>query len=182
MPSVFNTTTLPLSEHTQILYNDLVFQCSGYITQVRTWYQAPGSDIEAPLAFQIWHPVNDSYFKLLSEVMIPPAINDTLVTIDNLRLPFFNGSFVGMFIQSPRDGFQIVNIMRRSVENIPSGFYVFGRKLCEFDVVNEGIAIARAYSPEMVITYGKYVATYVAKSYFLSNNNWCLILTFDAFI
>ena len=87
--------------------------------------------------------------------MIPPAVNDTLVTVDNLRLPFFNGSFVGIFVQSPGVGFQLVNIMRRSVENIPSGFYVLGHKLCEFDVVSEGVALVRAYSPEIVITYGK---------------------------
>ena len=155
MPSVFNTTRLPLSEHTQILFNDFDFQCSGIITQVKTWYQIPGSDIESPFAFQIWHPVNDSYFELLSEVMIPQAVNNTIVTIDNLRLPFFYGSFVGIFIQSPGEDFQLVNIMRRSVENVPSGFYVLGRKLCEFDVVTEGVALVKAYSPEIVITYGK---------------------------
>ena len=155
LPSTFDTTTLPLSEHTQILFNDIDFQCSGIITQVKTWYQIPDSDLELPFAFQIWDPINDSYYELLSEVMIPPAVNNTPVTMDNLRLPFYNGTFVGIFIQSPGEGFQLKNIMRRSVENIPSGFYVFGYKLCEFDVVKEGVALAKAYSPEIVITYGK---------------------------
>ena len=155
LPPVFSKTNLPVSQHLQILFNDIVFQCSGNITQLQTWYQVHGSDIEDPLIFQIWHPVNSTYYKLLSEVTIPSAVDDELVTVNNLSMPFFTGSFVGAFIKSSGKDYEFINIMIRNVENIPNGFVVLGNKLCEFDVISQGIAKLQAYSPEIVLTYGK---------------------------
>ena len=70
-------------------------------------------------------------------------------------MPFFAGSFVGAFIKSPGKDYEFINIMMRNVENIPNGFIVQGHKLCEFDVISQGIAKLQAYSPEIVLTYGK---------------------------
>ena len=60
-----------------------------------------------------------TYYKLLSEVTIPSAVNDKLVTVNNLSMPFFAGSFVGAFIKSPGKDYEFINIMIRNVENIP---------------------------------------------------------------
>lgn len=160
LPAVFNTTTLPISQHLQMLFKGIEFQCSGNITQLQTWYQVHGSDIEDPLIFQIWHPVNRTYYKLLSEVTIPSAVDDELVTVNNLSMPFFEGSFIGAFIRFPGDTYEFSNIMIRSVENIPNGYIALGQKLCEFDIIRQGIARLQAYSPEIVLTYGKYIYSY----------------------
>ena len=86
---------------------------------------------------------------------IPSAVDNELVTVNNLSMPFFEGSFVGAFIRSPGKYYELINIMIRNVENIPNGFAVQGNKLCEFDVISQGIAKLQAYSPEIVLTYGK---------------------------
>ena len=144
-----------MSQHLQILFNGIVFQCSGNITQLTTWYQVCGSEIEDPLTFQIWHPINDTYYKLLSEVTVPSAIDDELVTVSNLSMPFYKGSFVGVFIEFPGTRYNLINIIIRNLDNTPRGFVVAGNKLCEFDVISQGIAKLQAYSPEIVLTYGK---------------------------
>ena len=60
---------------------------------------------------------------------IPSAVNDKLVTVNNLSMPFFAGSFVGAFIKSPGKDYEFINIMIRNFENIPNGFIVQGNKL-----------------------------------------------------
>ena len=144
-----------MSQHLQILFDGIVFQCSGNITQLTTWYQVCGSDIKDLLTFQIWHPINDTFYKLLSEVTVPSAVDDELVTVSNLSMPFYEGSFVDVFIESPGRGYYLRNIMIRNLDSTPRGFVVSGKKLCEFDVISQGIAILQAYSPEIVLTYGK---------------------------
>ena len=86
---------------------------------------------------------------------VPSAVDDELVTVSNLSMPFYKGSFVGVFIESPRRGYDLSNIMIRNLDNTPRGYVVAGNKLCEFDVISQGIAKLQAYSPEIVLTYGK---------------------------
>ena len=146
---------MEIIDHTQIIFKDIRFQCSGNITQVQTWYQIPGINIKNVFAFQIWHPINDTYFKLLSEVFVPPAVHRyTPVTISNLSLPFFNGSVVGIFMQFPGEGFYFNSILNHPIEDVPESPYSFGDKFCNVNVL--GNVIVQGYSPEIVISYGMY--------------------------
>ena len=86
---------------------------------------------------------------------VPSVVNDELVTVSNLSMPFYIGSFDGVFIESPGRGYDLINIMIRNLDNTPRGFIISRNKLCEFDVISQGMAKLQAYSPEIVLTYGK---------------------------
>ncbi|XP_065899431.1 uncharacterized protein [Dysidea avara] len=155
IPDIFNKTSpFQLFSRSQIIYPSAQFNCNGIITQLKGWYQVindPGI-VEAPVLFQVWHSINQSHYGLVSEVGIPPAADMTAITVNNLSLPFYNGSVVGIHIEFPGTGAQFVSIKRDVNQfSAPRAYYLIGTRHCVADV-NEG-AFQSFYLPEVVISY-----------------------------
>jgi len=158
IPDLFNKTNpFQLFSRSQIIYPSAQFDCNGVITQLKGWYQIvnnPGI-VEAPVLFQVWHPINQSHYGLVSEVGVPPAIDMTAITVNNLSLPFYNGSVVGVHIEFPGTGAQFVSIKRDINQfSAPLAYYLIDTKPCVADVTEGNFQ--SLYLPEVEISYGKY--------------------------
>ena len=148
-----------VSGSAQILFPSVNFTCNGSINQITAWYQliAEVGIIETSINFQIWHPISNSNYKLVSEVAIPSAVDDQPVTVDNLQLRFYSGSAVGIYIESIGQHSGQVTLSLLSDGDIPQSFFrVTNTKPCTFDITSPGVLRFPTIDIEAFLDYGKY--------------------------
>ena len=127
------------------------------------WYQifANGSNISASIQFQIWHPISNSQYKLVSEASLPSALNDQPTTVDNLKLQFYTGSVVGVYIKALEFGSGTLTLLKD--DDVPhSLLYVTNDKPCIFDTTITGLLSVTTIDIEIVVDYGMYVINQLA--------------------
>ena len=79
----------------QAIFPSTTFTCNGIINQITGWYQVHVMDdlnnsmiVPATINLQIWHPISDSQYKLVSETSFPSALDDNPRTVNNLTMQF----------------------------------------------------------------------------------------------
>ena len=156
-----------VSGNTQILFPSVNFTCGGIINQIVAWYQVlaaaddlhTSSIIQVSIKFQIWHPISDSRYELVSEATILSAMDDQPVMVDNLNLQFYSGSVVGIYIEtSRRSGTGRGAFRLLSYSDVPQSFLlVTNDKPCIIDITSTGVLTFADIDIEAALDYGAYV-------------------------
>jgi len=111
--------------------------------------------VEGFIKFQIWHPISNSHYKLVSETSIPSAVNYQLRTIDDLKLQFYIGSVVGIYVESARNVQVTLTLLTNNENDKSHSFlHVTNDKLCIFDTTTTGVLILGTINPKIVLDYG----------------------------
>ena len=153
-----------VSGNAQILFPSVNFTCNGVINQITSWYQITagiGSNvnfINASIKFQIWHPISNSNYKLVSEATVPSALDDQQIAIDNLQLRFYSGSVIGIFIELIRHNGPVTLSLLTSDDTPQSFLRVTNTKPCTFDTTSPGVLRFTTIDAVAVLDYGKYIA------------------------
>lgn len=153
----------PVSGNIQIIFPSINFTCNGIINQIIGWYQIDETvdldtniTVETFIRFQIWHPINDSHYKLVSETSLSSATDDLPRVADGLTLQFYSGSIVGFYIESI--GYLLRSLTLLKSKNTPQSFlYVTNDKPCVFDISATGVLHFTTIDVEVVLDYGTYV-------------------------
>lgn len=162
----------PVSGNVQILFSSLAFTCNGTINQITAWYQihaeVNGNSsiiVDTSIKFQIWHPTSHSQYKLVSETSLPSAIDDQPRVVDNLTLPFYSGSILGIYVGSFGYKSGTLTLLTNNDNDVPQSFlYVTNDKPCVFDTTATGVLQSTTVDAEVVLDYGTYVNKCVSTS------------------
>ena len=151
-----------VSGNVQILFPSVNFTCNGIINQITAWYQIIADVsiiVETSIKFQIWHPISNLIYELVSEAAIPSAVDDQPVTVDNLSLRFYSGSVIGVYIDAIGDHSGLVTLKLLSNDDVPLSFlHVTNNKLCTFDITSPGVLRFTTIDIEAILDYnGTYV-------------------------
>ena len=109
--------------------------------------------VRSSIKFQIWHPVSNSLYKLVSEAAVPSAVDDQPITVDNLQLQFYSGSVVGIYMESSGPGIGTLRLLNN--DDIPQSFFlVTNDKPCIFDTTSTGVLSFTIIDIEAALDYG----------------------------
>ena len=156
-PNINRSQSIGILASVQVFFPDIRFQCNGIITRIQTWYQVRiGSNIvNTSIQFQVWVPVDGSH-QLVSEVTIPSALDDRVITVDNLMLPFYEGSIAGVYISKPDTLFTNISINVSASRETIEGYYHFtDSRLCTTTNIFAADILAALFSPGVAILYSK---------------------------
>ena len=148
-----------VSGNIQVIFPSVNFTCNGNISRITGWYQifANDSNISTSIQFQVWYPISNSQYKLVSEAPLPSALDDQPTTVDNLKLQFYTGSVVGIYIVALEFGSGTLTLLRD--DDVPQSFlYVTTDKPCIFDTTTTtGLLSVTTIDIEIVVDYGMYM-------------------------
>jgi len=157
----FNTSqSIGILASAQVFFPDIIFNCNGVITQIQTWFQVrngPDIIVNASLQFQVWMSVDspNSAYELVSEVTVPSAVDEGVITVDNLRLPFYEGSIASVYILKPDEILTNFSINASAASDTVFGYYHFtDKRLCVANIFDADIR-ASLFSPEVALLYGE---------------------------
>ena len=143
----------------QILWTDIEFQCNGVITELKSWFQVQNGSgiVSMSLQFQIWQPINGTLYELVSEVAIPSAMNNELITTNNLSIPFYEASIVGVYVMIPANiGPANISVITNETEPKKDGYYYYTNdRPCLVDS-RDGDTISSILNPKVALFYGKF--------------------------
>ena len=146
----------------QAIFPSTTFTCNGVINQITGWYQVHIMNdlnnsmiVPASINFQIWHPISDSHYKLVSEASFPSALDDEPRTVNNLTMQFYNGSVVGIYIQIEPFGYGLGTMTILRNNDVPQSLlYITDGKPCIFDTVSTGVLSIEPIDAEIVLDSG----------------------------
>ena len=164
-PNFNRSQSIGILASVQVFFPDIRFHCNGIITQLQTWYQIrSGLDIiNASILFQVWLPVNRSplAYELLSEVTVPSAVDDSIITVDNLTLPFYEGCIASIYISKPDTELTNFSINASAARDTIQGYYHFtDNRLCRRVNIFDADIFASLFSPEIALSYSKLFVLY----------------------
>lgn len=144
----------------QAIFPSTTFTCNGVINQITGWYQVHITDdlnnsviVPASIDFQIWHPISNSHYKLVSEASLPSALDDEPRTVNNLTMQFYSGSIVGIYMHTSGFGPGSMTVLRNN--DIPQSLlYITDGKPCTFDASHTGVLSIEPLNAEIVLDYG----------------------------
>ena len=158
----------------QAIFPSTAFTCNGVINQITGWYQVHTTDdsnnsriVPAIINFQIWHPISDSNYKLVSETSFPSALDDKPRTVNNLTMQFYSGSVLGIYIHTSGYGPGTMTVLKN--DNVSQSLlYITDGKPCIFNTASTGVLSIEPIDTEIVLDYGMFiliVVCYVNVSY-----------------
>ena len=160
----------------QAIFPSTTFTCNGIINQITGWYQVHVMDdlnnsmiVPATINLQIWHPISDSNYRLVSETSFPSALDDEPRTVNNLTMQFYSGSVLGIYIkiQPYEYGMRMMTVLK--INDAPQSLlYITDSKPCIFNTASTGVLSIEPIDAEIVLDYGMFnliVVCYVNVSY-----------------
>ena len=153
-----------VSGNSQVLFPSVNFTCNGIINKITAWYQILAEVslnvsiiVQASIMFQIWHPISNSRYKLVSEAAVPSAVDDQPIMVDNLQLRFYSGSVVGIYLKSSGHGIGTLRLLNNAA--IPESFLlVTNDKPCIFDTTSTGVLSFATVDIEAALDYGMLIS------------------------
>ena len=157
----------------QAIFPSTAFICNGVINQITGWYQVHTTDdsnnsmiVPATINLQIWHPISDSNYRLVSETSFPSALDDKPRTVNNLTMQFYSGSVLGIYIHTSGYGPGTMTVLKN--DDVPQSLlYITDGKPCTFDTTTAGVLSITPTDAEIVLDYGM-LTSYIAVSLCIS--------------
>ena len=157
----------------QAIFPSTTFTCNGIINQITGWYQVHVMDdlnnsmiVPATINLQIWHPISDSQYKLVSETCFPSALDDNPRTVNNLTMQFYSGSVLGIYKHTSGYGPGTMTMLKN--DDVPQSLlYITDGKPCIFNTASTGVLSIEPIDTEIVLDYGMFIliVVYVNVSY-----------------
>ena len=146
----------------QAIFPSTTFTCNGIINQITGWYQVHVMDdlnnsmiVPATINLQIWHPISDSHYELVSNTSFPSALDDEPRTVHNLTMQFYNGSVLGIYIHTSRSSYGPGTMTVLKNGDVPQSLlHITDDEPCTFDATTAGVLSITPTDAEIVLDYG----------------------------